>query len=291
MRCSSAGVLPLTACTSFSFVSASWYLPAFIAACAAFKGVPAALLTVCFSAATVGASAPAKLTQATRPTMSPVTRFELIFISKPSPGASVEWCVCLDLAEDVLGGGNFKLARRLDVHALRDPVVDEDRETLAARAHAEAAAVELEAERLSVVTIAIGEHQHLVADVRMLAPRVHHEHVVHGHAGDGVDAFTLDVGCVLHEARQVLGIAGRRERARHGEQHHLLALEELFGGHVLRPVLGHCLQGPRRHAVPGFDRHARDPCSREGESLPLKPTPGGRANSTGWRCARAWGRP
>ena len=61
---------------------------------------------------------------------------------------------------------------------------------------------------------------------------------------------------MLFDGFQPIGAAGGRERPRHGEQHHFLALEDLVGGDLLRPV------GPRRHqlhrgnAVAHFDCHA-----------------------------------
>ena len=109
-------------------------------------------------------------------------------------------------------------------------VLDDHRIALRARAHAEARAVQLQADRLGEVAVAVGQHQHVVADALVLAPGLHHEHVVDRDAGDGVDALGLQVGGVLLEAGQVLGRAGGGEGARHGEQGHGLALEQLVGG-------------------------------------------------------------
>src|SRR5262249_52006604 len=100
----------------------------------------------------------------------------------------------------MLGPRNFELAGGLDVHSGRDTVVDDDGETLAARPQAETAPIELEAQGARIVAIAVGKHEYLVADVRVLAPRVHHENVVHGHAGDGVDTLRLEAFRVLNES-------------------------------------------------------------------------------------------
>src|SRR6185437_6566930 len=88
-----------------------------------------------------------------------------------------------------------------------------------------------------------------------LLPGVHDEHVVDPGHGDGVDALGLDCGGVLHEARQMVLVAGRRERARHCEQHHLLALEQLVGGLRLRPLARHHGERTIGHAVANLDSH------------------------------------
>src|ERR1700744_4048592 len=95
----------------------------------------------------------------------------------------------LELLQDVIGGRHLELARRLDIDMLSLAVLDDEGEALAARSHAEARSVQLQSERLGVLAVAVGEHQDLVADVARLAPRVHHENVVDGGAGNGVDAL------------------------------------------------------------------------------------------------------
>ena len=160
----------------------------------------------------------------------------------------------LELTEHVLGGGYLELAGLLDVHALGDAVLDDDREALAAHAHAEFARVELESQRARIFAVAVGEHQHLVADARGLAPGVHHEHVVDRHAGDGVDSLGVDLIGELHESRQMLGIAGRREGA--GTENSTTFLPRKSSS-VFRSFgpSGSCLERARRHAVAGLDRH------------------------------------
>src|SRR6185503_6979018 len=69
------------------------------------------------------------------------------------------------------------------------------------------------------------------------------------------DALGADLARLLDEARKMFGVASRRERAGHREQHHLLALEQLIGGQILRPVLGHRLERARGHLVTSLDSH------------------------------------
>ena len=61
----------------------------------------------------------------------------------------IERAARLELAQDVLGGGYLELPGRLDVHVGRHAVLDDEREALAARAHAEAARIQLEPECLA----------------------------------------------------------------------------------------------------------------------------------------------
>src|SRR6185437_5401726 len=64
---------------------------------------------------------------------------------------------------------------------------------LRALAHAIAAAVHLEPDGAGEVAVAVGEHLHLAVGLLVLAPGVHHERVVDREAGDGVDAFLLEL--------------------------------------------------------------------------------------------------
>ena len=112
---------------------------------------------------------------------------------------------------------------------LDDAILDDGREALAARAHAELARVELESECARILAVAVREHLHLAGGLARFAPSLHHEHVVDGHAGDGVDTLGLQLLDVVDEAGQVLGRARRRERAGHGKQHDLLATEKIVG--------------------------------------------------------------
>ena len=136
-------------------------------------------------------------------------------------------------AEYVLGGRDLELAGRLDVHMRGDALVDHDREALAAHAHAETLGIQFQPQGARIVAVAIGQHQHLVADVGCLAPGIHDEHVIDRHAGDGIDALGAQLICQLEIARQMLGIAGRREGPGHREQHHALAIEQLGSAQVL----------------------------------------------------------
>src|SRR3546814_11097226 len=53
----------------------------------------------------------------------------------------------------------------------------------------------------------------------------------------------------------MLGRAGRGEGARHREQHHLLALEQLIGGDFLDALFRLHAEGSVRNAVANLDRH------------------------------------
>src|SRR3546814_2866015 len=112
-------------------------------------------------------------------------------------------------------------------------------EALAARAHAEFAAIHLEAHRLGEVAIAVGLHRHLAVAARALAPCAHHKSVVDGRAGDFIDALRLQIARLFDITRQMLGRAGGRERSGNGEKRHLAALEEIVGLHLLSAVLRH----------------------------------------------------
>src|SRR5579863_7395388 len=109
----------------------------------------------------------------------------------------------LELLEYVVGRGNFELARRLDVYLSCNAILDDDGEALAPGTHSELGAVEFESQRLGVGAVAVRQHQDLVADAAVLAPCVHHEHIVHGSAGDGIHTLGLDLVRQLDEARQV----------------------------------------------------------------------------------------
>ena len=96
--------------------------------------------------------------------------------------------------------------------------------------------------------------------------------------GDKADRW----GRVFDEAGQMLGIAGRRERTGHREQHDGLALEELVGAEVLRAILGHRLERARGHPLAGFDRHV---LISGGWYEVAKSSPNARARSPGPRVA------
>src|SRR6185437_6508327 len=165
----------------------------------------------------------------------------------------------LECLQHRVGARHFEAAGLLDVERLDDAVVDHHRVALRALAHAVAGAVHLEPDGAREVAIAVGEHLHLAVGLLILAPSVHHEGVVDREAGDGIDAFLLEGGRLLDEARQVLGRAGRRECAGQAEQHDLLALEEIVGLHVLHAVRRHLLQLDRRNLVANLDGHGLSP--------------------------------
>src|ERR1700733_14688173 len=69
------------------------------------------------------------------------------------------------LTEQMRGGGDLELARRFDVHALRDAILDDDREALAAHAQAKFATIQFKPERPRIVAVAVGQHHHLAGDI------------------------------------------------------------------------------------------------------------------------------
>jgi len=54
----------------------------------------------------------------------------------------------------------------------------------------------------------VGEHQNILTYIRVLAPRIHDEHIVHRQARNRVDAFGSNGRRLLDESGQMLGIAG-----------------------------------------------------------------------------------
>ena len=89
----------------------------------------------------------------------------------------------------------------------------------------------------------------------VLAPGAHHERVVDRDAGDRIDALRLELGRLVDIARQMALRAGRGEGARHREQRHLLAAEQLVAGDVLGAFRGHVFECCRGDLVANLDGH------------------------------------
>ena len=143
----------------------------------------------------------------------------------------------------------------LDIQHLDHAVVDEHGVTLGARAEPDAAAVEIHADLLGELGIAIGQEQHLALAARVLLPSRHDERIVHGDAGDRVDALLLEMIGALDEARQVLQMTGGREGAGHGEQNDLLARENILSRQRLDAFGRHDPEGGLGQAVSFGDAH------------------------------------
>src|SRR6185437_10780099 len=88
--------------------------------------------------------------------------------------------------ENGLRARHLEGAGLLDIERLDDAIVDDHRITLRADAEAIGARIELEADRLGEIGIAVGEHLHLAVGLLVLAPGVHDEGVIDREAGDGV---------------------------------------------------------------------------------------------------------
>jgi hypothetical protein len=135
--------------------------------------------------------------------------------------------------------------------------------------------VELDTHGAGELPVPVGQQQHLVPDAEALLLRAHHEGVVDGDAGHGVNPLGAELPGLGHEAREVLLGAGGRERARHREQHQLLPRGQLADRHGLQLAVGGVEVGELRvrEAIPD-----RDGCGG-----------GGRRGSGGggppWSCA------
>src|SRR5690606_33250245 len=160
-----------------------------------------------------------------------------------------------ELREDLLGGGFLHAgAVRLDIEGGDHAVVDDHGVALGAGTHAEAGGVELKANGLGELAGAVGEQEQVLC-ILGLAPGAHHEGVVDGDAGHGVDALGLDLVHVHHVAGHVgVGTTGG-EGARHSEQDYPLALENVIDGDGLRAFAGHGAQGDVGEGIAHFDGH------------------------------------
>src|SRR6266705_2688824 len=138
-----------------------------------------------------------------------------------------------DLRQHHLGAAHFVLPGRFDVQLLHHSVLDQHRIALRAHAHVARSEVEREPELLGPLAAAVAEHADLAARLLVAAPGGHHECVVRRHAPDLVHAFRLELAVVLHVARNVLRRAGRRIRARHGEDRDFLSFRRLGDADVL----------------------------------------------------------
>jgi hypothetical protein len=87
------------------------------------------------------------------------------------------------------------------------------------------------------------------------APRAHHERVIHGGAGDFVDAFLLQLISLFDEAGQMLGGAGRSESAGNREERDAAAAEIFVGSDRLRPFGSGLHERRRRNGVAHLDAH------------------------------------
>ena len=143
--------------------------------------------------------------------------------------------------------------------AFTDAVLDQRRITLGAGAEANAATVEIHADLLGELGIAVGQEQHLPLAAGGLGPGGEHERIVHRDASHGVDAELLELVGALDEARQMLEMTGGGEGAGHREQHDLLAAEDVACGQRLDPVGLSDPERGLRQAVSNRDGHRRTP--------------------------------
>src|SRR6266404_3089691 len=151
-----------------------------------------------------------------------------------SPGSASEL-----LEQRVRARGLGLAGRFLDVELLHHAILDQHGIAFRAQPEAIAGTVECHVDRLGKFPVAVSQELDLAFGIARLLPRIHHEAVVDGGDRDGVDALGLDRGGVLHEAGQMVLVAGRREGAGDGEQHDLLALEDLVGGLPARTLGRH----------------------------------------------------
>ena len=88
--------------------------------------------------------------------------------------------------------------------SLMTAVLDDHGVALAAHAEAVLGQVHRQAHGVGELAVAVAQHHHLVARLLVLAPGAHHECVVDGNAGDGVDALRLDPRCFGQKTWHVL---------------------------------------------------------------------------------------
>ena len=116
-------------------------------------------------------------------------------------------------SQDLVSRRHSERPSFLQVEQLDRPVLDQGRIPPRADAQALVGEVELGADGLGEQRASVGQEQDLVARVDRAAPRVHHEGIVDGDAGDGVDALGAELVRLLDEAGEVLEGAGRGEGA------------------------------------------------------------------------------
>jgi acetylornithine deacetylase/succinyl-diaminopimelate desuccinylase-like protein len=161
----------------------------------------------------------------------------------------------LQLTDRGFRARDLELAGGLDVELLDCALLEDHGEALVALSQAELRSVHLQAELAGEIAVAVGQHHDLARGALGLAPGVHHERVVHGHARDEVDTLGLEGLGVLDVPRKVLVGACRCERPRDSEEHDLLAGEELLRRDGSGPLLGHVHQRRFGKRVTHLDRH------------------------------------
>eukprot|EP00268_Persea_americana_P006501 TRINITY_DN12345_c0_g1_i1.p2 TRINITY_DN12345_c0_g1~~TRINITY_DN12345_c0_g1_i1.p2 ORF type:complete len:205 (+),score=39.93 TRINITY_DN12345_c0_g1_i1:425-1039(+) len=134
--------------------------------------------------------------------------------------------------EHILSAAKGEGPSLLQIQHLNDSIIDQHR--VPSRPHPEphrlVAKVELHPDLARELTVPVGEQQDLVADLEVLLPCAHHEGVIDGDAGDGVDALGAEVAGLFDEAREMLLGAGGGEGAGDGEEDGFLALGEVGDG-------------------------------------------------------------
>ena len=165
----------------------------------------------------------------------------------------------LEAGQNAFGAGLFEGAGFVDLDRLDRAVVDDHGETLAAQAQAARAQVQLKAGGLGEFGGTVTDQQNLAFGALVLGPGAHDEGIVDRHADDLVDALALQVGGFFDEAREMLGRAGRRERARNAEHHDGLAFEQVVRAYGGRAVAGHLIQSCGRNFVSNTNRHRNSP--------------------------------
>ena len=88
--------------------------------------------------------------------------------------------------------------------------------------------IQLQAKHLGIIAVAVGKHQNLIANVAILAPSVHDEHVIDRHAGNRVNALTQQFIGMLDKTRKMIHRTGWRECARHGNQDYLFSAKQFI---------------------------------------------------------------
>ena len=131
--------------------------------------------------------------------------------------------------ENVLSATESEGTPFLQIEELHNPILSQ--ESISPRPNAQpnglVAEIELASNGFRERSVSIGQQEHLVVNLEVVLPSLHHESIVHRNTCNGIHPLRLQLPRLLHESRHVLLRARGSERARHREQHRLLSLRQL----------------------------------------------------------------
>ena len=79
-------------------------------------------------------------------------------------------------------------------------VINDNREALAPDAHAKTGAVHVESEGTHIVSVAVRQHEYLIAYALVFAPRMHHKKIINGRECNGVDTARQHLIGIIYES-------------------------------------------------------------------------------------------